>query len=369
MDSNKQRANDTLTEAPLINSVDLVDPNDPFSIDTSNEKINHHSGFKPPWWGTNRHIQTVWSSFFRRLPALPKMTRERLELDDGDFIDVDIYSIKGRPTLLLLHGLEGSIDSPYIRGMVEAAKAKQWQVVVMHFRSCSGEANRLLRSYNSGVSDDLDQVINLLKLKSIDIDYIVGYSLGGNVLLKWLGEQAGKSTIKAAVAVSVPLMLDICATEIHLGISRVYEFALLKTLRQKTRSKIQRFGSDLLPKMEDVSGLNSFWKFDEQVTAPAHGYLNAEDYYQKASARQFVKLIKTPTLIIQAKDDPFMNATVLPDMNEIPDNVHLEANSHGGHVGFVNGKWPWQAEYYLETRIPEFLQSITQQSIQGNRSK
>ncbi len=314
-------------------------------------------GFKAPWWAKNCHLQTVWGSLFRRLPALPKMQRNRIELDDGDFIDVDIYPLENRPTLLLLHGLEGSIDSPYIRGMIESAKAKQWQIAVMHFRSCSGEPNRLIRSYNSGVSDDLHLVLERLKQRSINVDYIVGYSLGGNVLLKWLGEQSDKVSIKAAVAVSVPLMLDICATEIHRGFSRIYETALLRTLRHKTRQKALKFGSDKLPKLEDISKLNSFWKFDDQVTAPAHGYKNAEDYYNKASSRQFVKYIKIPTLIIQSKDDPFMNATVLPDMHEIPAEVILETNSHGGHVGFIQGKWPWQAEYYLEQRIPNFLEN------------
>jgi predicted alpha/beta-fold hydrolase len=318
--------------------------------------------FIAPWWAKNRHLQTVWGSLFRRLPALPKMQRNRLELDDGDFIDVDIYPLENRPTLLLLHGLEGSIDSPYIRGMIDAAKAKRWQIVVMHFRSCSGEPNRLLRSYNSGVSDDLHAVLKLLEQMSIKIDYIVGYSLGGNVLLKWLGEQSERVAIKAAVAVSVPLMLDICATEIHRGFSRVYENALLKTLRHKTRQKSLKFGSEKLPKLEDISSLNSFWKFDDQVTAPAHGYKNARDYYNQASSRQFVKHIRIPTLIIQSKDDPFMNADVLPNMDELPANVILEANSHGGHVGFIQGKWPWRAEYYLEQRIPAYLEKFNEYS-------
>lgn len=314
-------------------------------------------GFKAPWWAKNRHLQTVWGSLFRRLPTLPEMQRNRFELDDGDFIDVDIYRQENRPTILLLHGLEGSIDSPYIRGMIDSAKTKKWQIAVMHFRSCSGEPNRLMRSYNSGVSDDLHAVIERLKQISIQVDYIVGYSLGGNVLLKWLGEQSKNASIKAAVAVSVPLMLDICATEIHRGFSRIYETALLRTLRHKTRGKTLKFGSDKLPALEDISKLNSFWKFDDKVTAPVHGYKNAKDYYRRASSRQFVKHIKTPTLIIQSEDDPFMNSTVLPNMQEIPTNVILETNSHGGHVGFIHGKWPWRAEYYLEQRIPHFLEN------------
>ncbi|MCF6193667.1 MAG: hydrolase [Kangiellaceae bacterium] len=315
------------------------------------------SGFIAPWWGRNRHLQTLWGSVFRALPKLPTMQRHRLELDDSDFIDVDIYHRADRPTLLLLHGLEGSIHSPYIRGMIDSGVSKNWQVVVMHFRSCSGESNRLLRSYNSGVSDDLQEVINKLKELSIDVDHIVGYSLGGNVLLKWLGEQKNETSIKAAVAISVPLMLDICALEIHRGFSRIYEYALLRTLREKTRAKLKQFPNQLPLELSQVSGLNSFIKFDHLVTAPVHGYKSGQDYYAKVSSRQFVKDINVPTLIIQAKDDPFMNEMVLPDLSDIPSNVILEANTHGGHVGFVQGKWPWKAEYYLEKRIPEFLES------------
>lgn len=331
-------------------------------------------GFKPSWWAKNRHIQTMWGPLIRRLPKVPNIMRERLELDDGDFIDLDIYKVKNRPTLLLLHGLEGSIDSAYIRGMLDTAVTKNWQVVVMHFRSCSGEPNRLLSSYNSGVSSDLQLVLNALAKQSLNVDYIVGYSLGGNVLLKWLGEKGrinnstkesvnlnmnDYSNIKAAVAVSVPMLLDVCAKEIHTGFSRVYEWALLQTLRHKTSEKILKFGSDKLPQLTEVSKLNSFVKFDNQVTAPAHGYKNAEDYYQKASAQQFIKSIKIPTLIVHAKDDPFMNESVIPDQQEISESVTLEVNEKGGHVGFVQGQWPWKAEYYLEKRIPEYLQQFS----------
>jgi len=314
--------------------------------------------FIAPWWAKSRHIQTLWSNLFRRLPPLPPMQRKRIELDDGDFIDVDCLLKSNRPSLLLLHGLEGSIDSHYIRGMINTAHKQDWQVLVMHFRSCSGEPNRLQRSYNSGVSDDLDEVIKKLRLQTISIDYIVGYSLGGNVLLKWLGEQKENTQIKAAAAVSVPLMLGVCAVEIHKGFSRLYEFVLLFTLRRKTRQKIDKFGSQVLPSQDFVAKLNSFLMFDNYVTAPVHGYKDGDDYYQKASSRQFVKHIQVPTLIIQAKDDPFMNDTVIPDCHETPKNVTLEANENGGHVGFVDGKWPWRAEYYLERRIPLFLEQF-----------
>jgi uncharacterized protein len=314
--------------------------------------------FRPAWWSKNRHLQTVWGSLFRRLPMLPTMRNRRLELADGDFIDVVIRERKNAPTLLLLHGLEGSINSPYIRGMVDAAESKQWQIMVMHFRSCSGEPNRLLRSYHSGVSDDLEEVIKLFAKQSIEVDFVVGYSLGGNVLLKWLGEQAEKVSIKAAVAVSVPLMLDTCATEIHRGFSRFYESALLRTLKIKTKAKLKQFKGNKLPSEKAISKLNSFWQFDDKVTAALNGFDGVDDYYRKASSHQFVKNIKIPTLIIQSTDDPFMNETVLPDLEHLPDRVVLEKNRYGGHVGFVDGRWPWSAGYYLERRIPNYLASF-----------
>ena len=323
----------------------------------SEAKQNPKESFTAPWWGRNRHIQTLWSTFFKRKTELTGQERLRIELDDGDFIDVDLFKNQDQPTLLLLHGLEGSIDSPYIRGLIGAAKKKNWQVAVMHFRSCSGESNRLLRSYNSGVSDDLNEVIVKLASQGIVTDYLVGFSLGGNVTLKWLGELAEKAPVKAAVAVSVPMLLGVCATEINRGFSRLYEFILLRTLRIKTQEKVKMFGDDILPNKTMIKSLNSFWRFDHYVTAPAHGYESAEDYYQKASSKQFIKSIAKPTLIIHAKDDPFMNESVIPIDDELSDSVTVEANKHGGHVGFVHGKWPWKAEYYLDKRIPEFLEN------------
>ena len=323
----------------------------------SEAKQNPKESFTAPWWGRNRHIQTLWSTFFKRKTELTGQERLRIELDDGDFIDVDLFKNQNQPTLLLLHGLEGSIDSPYIRGLIGAAKKKNWQVAVMHFRSCSGESNRLLRSYNSGVSDDLNEVIVKLASQGIVTDYLVGFSLGGNVTLKWLGELAEKAPVKAAVAVSVPMLLGVCATEINRGFSRLYEFILLRTLRIKTQEKVKMFGDDILPNKTMIKSLKSFWRFDHYVTAPAHGYESAEDYYQKASSKQFIKSIAKPTLIIHAKDDPFMNESVIPIGNELSDSVTVEANKHGGHVGFIYGKWPWKAEYYLDKRIPEFLEN------------
>ena len=299
----------------------------------------------------------MWAVLFRRLPKLPKMKRERLELADGDFIDVDISDGIGQSTVLLLHGLEGSIDSHYIRGLAHQLIEQGRRVAVMHFRSCSGENNRLARSYHSGVSEDLQLVLELLACKAIIIDSIVGYSLGGNVLLKWLGEQHKNHQVKAAVAVCAPLLLNECADAIEKGFSKFYLARLLSSLKVKAKQKKRMFPASLAIGAAEIRQISTFWEFDELVTAPLHGFAGATDYYDRVSGQQFLKAIQLPTLIIHAKDDPFMNTNVIPAPNQLSAKVRFELADYGGHVGFVSGQFPWNARYYLEERIPEFLNS------------
>jgi len=320
------------------------------------------SKFRPAWWASNRHLQTVWGTLFRGKVRLPELEHCRLELDDGDFVDLNMHlqqSTTGDQgpgkTVLLLHGLEGSIDSSYIQGMLARMIDDGLQVVVMHFRGCSGESNRLLRSYHSGVSDDLNRVLLLLAERGVQVDYLVGFSLGGNVLLKWLGENWPKMSVKAAVAISVPLKLDECANAIGKGFSRLYAYRLLKTLKAKTLEKKKLFDGQVPISNREILKLNSFWAFDQQVTAPLHGFEGACDYYNKVSSGQYLKSIGIPTLIIHSRDDPFMNHKVIPAPHELSPKVEFELSDNGGHVGFVKGRWPWQAEYYLEERVSEFL--------------
>lgn len=321
------------------------------------------SQFKPAWWAKNRHLQTIFASL-RQFPNMPVMQRHRLELADGDFIDVDLHlnknkanknNTKGNSTVLLLHGLEGSIDSHYIQALVTQLAAQGKQVAVMHFRSCSGELNRLPRCYHSGVSDDVQNVILLLAKMNVSIEYLVGFSLGGNVLLKWLGENHHNHQVKAAVAISVPLLLDECATAVGQGFSKNYAKKLLAALKQKIIQKQQLHPNFLGLTETEIKKLDSFWDFDHYVTAPLHHFDSAADYYQKSSSRQFLKSIEIPTLIIQAKDDPFMNDQIIPQPQELSAQVSFELCQHGGHVGFIEGQWPWKLESYLDKRIPQFL--------------
>lgn len=313
-----------------------------------------YSSFTPAWWLPNSHAQTIWASFLRRLPKL-KMRRERLELPDGDFLDLDWVGPETGPRVLVLHGLGGCIDSAYAQGILHAITARGWRGVFMHFRGASGEPNRKARSYHSGETADTQFVVEeLLRREPSSRLAAIGYSMGGNVLLKWLGETQGNNPLTAAVAVSVPFQLQIAAN--HMGSDtsgRFYQWWLLRGLRYAIIKKFQRLPAPIETK--DIYQLRSFLDFDNRVTAPLHGFKNAQDYYHQSSSRQYLKKIAIPTLIVHAKDDPFMIPDVVPGNEELSDKVTLELSEGGGHVGFVSGNNPWKPEYWLEQRIPDFL--------------
>ena len=312
------------------------------------------SAFRAAWWLSSPHLQTVWPALFRPSPVV-SVERERLELDDGDFIDLDSTTRCEGPRLLILHGLEGCGRSHYVRGLLAAMHQAGWRATVMHFRGCSGEPNRLPRTYHSGETGDLTRVVRELRRREAHATLCVaGYSLGGNVVLKWLGERGGEAEVDAAVAVSVPFLLDVAAVRLSHGLSRVYQWYLLRLLRRKLRAKFR--GWERPP--VDVSGYRT-WRtmraFDDAVTAPLHGFEDALAYYRRSSARQYLGAIARPTLILHARDDPFMNEAVIPEVRELSASTTLELSERGGHVGFVGGETPAGAEYWLERRIPGFL--------------
>ncbi|MEE4380109.1 MAG: hydrolase [Candidatus Competibacteraceae bacterium] len=314
-----------------------------------------HIDFRPAWWLPGPHCQTIWPSLFRFKPRPPRR-RERLELPDGDFLDLDWTLGKNGPIVLVLHGLEGSSDSGYARGLLATVAARGWRGVVMHFRGCSGESNRLSRSYNAGDTADIAYVVDWLRQREPETPLAcVGYSLGGNALLKWLGETATTAP-QVAVAVSVPFLLDGAARRLKKGVSRLYQQHLLRQLRANYRRK-QRAGIPIPMPLREMAELRDFYAFDDRVTAPLHGYQGVEDYYARASCRRYLSEIRTPTLIVQSADDPFMLPSVLPSSDELAESVTLELSRTGGHVGFVTGAWPWRACYWLEQRIPTFLEN------------
>lgn len=281
--------------------------------------------------------------------------RERLALPDGDFVDLDWVDVPNpQLTLVLFHGLEGSIDSPYARGLLVEGARRGWQGVLMHFRGCSGEPNRLPRAYHSGETGDARTVLAEVQARAGDRPMAaVGYSLGGNVLLKYLGEEGAKAPLVAAAAACVPMMLSPCAAKLRRGFSRVYDRWLLRLLKASLRRKRAAVDLGDVGRIDERE-LGSIWAFDERITAPLHGFAGAEDYYARSSSRPYLNRIRVPTLILHALDDPFMTAEVVPNESELSDAVTLELSDRGGHVAYIAGS-PWRPRYWLEERIPEFL--------------
>jgi predicted alpha/beta-fold hydrolase len=320
--------------------------------------------FKPALCLKNRHAQTLYSAFFRKLPE-PKIEIENYPLNDGDFLECHWHNRpltnSNTPIIILFHGLAGSYKSPYIQGlMVEAAK-EGFASVLMHFRGCSGKENSLPRSYHSGESGDALSWINTVSDNYPNSKiFTAGYSLGGNMLLKLLGELGKNSPITAAVSTSAPLQLDISANKMNSGFSKVYQRHLLQALNIALEKKFQKHDMSKLIslKKEEIKNLKTFWDFDGAYTAPIHGFNSAQEYYTKCSSKQFLKDIHTPTLIIHASDDPFMTTEILPTFEELSKSVKVELSAHGGHVGFIEGTI-FKPEYWLEKRIMEFFKGFS----------
>jgi len=297
--------------------------------------------YRAPWWARNRHVNTIYASLIGKRLPLPPMRRERWEMPDGDFIDVDWLAGErpaGTPLVVLFHGLEGSSDSHYVRTFARQAERHGWRFAMPHFRSCSGEPNRLPRAYHSGDSEDIDW---MLKRFHGAVDgaplFAAGVSLGGNALLKWLGERGeeGRRWVRAAAAVCAPLDLTLSGEALARGFNMVYTRMFLKTLKKKSAGKLASF-----PGIFDEQAMRrsrTFRDFDDAVTAPLHGFSGADDYWTRSSAGQFLSRIALPTLVLNARDDPFVPPGALPDPQGLPDWLTVEFPQHGGHVGFVRG--------------------------------
>jgi hypothetical protein len=312
------------------------------------------SAFYAPWWLRNPHLQTLWLRLFQRNIRV-QIRRERWELPDGDFLDLDFTLNDSGPVVLVLHGLQGSIRSPYAAGILNALSAGGYRGVLMHFRGCSEEPNRLPRLYHSGETGDAAYVIEQLRMRFPDTPIAaIGYSLGGNALLKLLGETGANSPIKTAIAISAPLLLDVCANRINTGFSKLYQRYLLKSMIAVC---LQKHKTRPLPgiNIDAVKNSRSFWDFDNELTSKIHGFKDVHDYYQRSSARQYLKDIRIPTLIIHAEDDPFTTEKVIPNADELSPTVTVEVSRHGGHVGFITGNSPFRMKCWLEERIVSYL--------------
>jgi predicted alpha/beta-fold hydrolase len=304
----------------------------------------------------------LWGKFFRRQPRVPTRT-ERWTTPDGDFIDiVRLDARPGAPRLFLLHGLEGGTRSHYVGGFFAEAHRRGWGADLLIFRGCGGEANKARRFYHSGETSDLAFALDRVMREHASSPFaLAGVSLGGNVLLKFLGEKgaAVDARIRAAATISVPFDLERGSRFISRGFARVYDRHFLKSLRRKALAKQMHYG-DLFDAVA-LAGARCLYDFDDVVTAPVHGFVDARDYYARSSSLGWISRVRLPTLLLNAVDDPFLPAPVLDEVRGIAAAnpcLTVEFPAHGGHVGFVAGRVPWHPQYYAEWRAGEFLASF-----------
>ena len=314
-----------------------------------------NSTYRPPFSiFKNGHLNTIYPSQFRKVKTV-KYQRERMTTPDDDFIDLDwIYKDKNRVTIIC-HGLEGSSESQYLKGMAKIMSGNDWSVCAYNYRGCSGEPNKQIRAYHSGATDDLELVIQQVLKKGFREIVLIGFSLGGNVVLKYTGENGSNihSEIKKTVALSTPVHLESGSEVIQQSHNWIYMKRFSSKLRQKVIAKkelLRKAGFDV----ETLSKAKSFYVFDELFTAKAHGFSSRVDYYTKSSSLQFLNQITIPTLLINAKDDPFLSPECFPrDIAKNHPYFYLEIPKYGGHVGFTtfgDGNTLWS-----ERRVLEFI--------------
>lgn len=312
------------------------------------------SNYKTPFLFRNYHISTIYASLIRRVPAIHQF-RERLELVDGDFLDLDwSFSLKrkSKKLLIILHGLEGNAKRPYVLGMAGNFNSAGYDVAAINFRGCSGEINRLYKSYNAGASEDLREVISYtLKKNKYEEIFLTGFSLGGNLMLKYLGEGNKLPTeIKAAVAISTPCDLHKSLKKLEEPKNRLYSRRFVKKLKQQLLLRESKFPDHI--EKQKILACKSLFAIDELYTGKAHGFENALDYYKKSSALNFIPSIEIPTLLINARNDEFLSDNSSPvELAENNPHFFLEMPEYGGHVGFIQKK----KTTYTEDRSLDFI--------------
>ena len=308
--------------------------------------------YPAPAWLPGGHLQTIYPALGIRLPRVA-YRRERWDAQDGDFVDVDFVDGRpGAPMVVLFHGLEGSSASHYARAMMAEVAARGWSGAVPHFRGCSGEANRAARFYHSGDAPEIDWILRRLRPRATGRLYATGVSLGGNALLRWLGESQHQADfIDAACAVSAPLDMTRGGAALSSGFNRIYTRMFLRTLKPKCLAKLAHF-----PGLFDRDALlaaNDLYTFDNVVTAPLHGYRDTDDYWDRASAKHVLGDITVPTLVLNARNDPFFPGIYLP--SSAARSVTLDFPAQGGHVGFANGAPPGRLDW-LPRRLIDFFE-------------
>jgi predicted alpha/beta-fold hydrolase len=311
--------------------------------------------YQPPFIFKQRHINTVYTTLFRR--NYVDYQRERISTPDDDFIDLDWLKNGQSKLVILCHGLEGSADSEYIKGMAKAFTKRNYDIVAYNYRGCSGETNRQLKAYHAGATYDLQTVIDhVLKTNDYQSLHLVGFSLGGNLVLKYLGERPMKipKIVKSCVAISVPIDLESCAYEIKKPHNYMYNQRFMRKLRAKVIAKKELIEQSPILDYDALLKSKSFLDFDNLFTAPAHGFKDALDYWTQNSSKQFLTNIEVPTLLINALDDPFLAPAAFPfDAPKQNPNFQLLAPKYGGHVGFV--QFNKNKEFWSEVQTTKFV--------------
>ncbi len=304
--------------------------------------------YRAPWWLPGPHLQTIYPVLALRTRT-PRYRRTRWELPDGDFTDLDwVDGPPGAPLVVLFHGLEGDSRSPYASALMQAVSRRGWRGVVPHFRGCGGEPNRLPRAYHSGDADEIGMILERLHRETGGPLFAAGVSLGGNALLKWLGREgpAAGRLVRAAAAACAPLDLVAAGASLRRGFNRFYTREFLRTLKPKTLAKLERH-----PGLFDRAAMQrarDFDAFDDLFTAPVHGYAGVLDYWTRASSKPDLMHVSVPTLVINARNDPFLPGRHLPGPAEVSPAVTLEQPAEGGHVGFVSGPFPGHIRWLPE---------------------
>jgi hypothetical protein len=307
--------------------------------------------YSRPWFLFNRHLETIYPALFRRV-QLRDFERQRITTPDNDFLDLDWLKQGAKKIIVISHGLEGNSQRAYIKGMARVFFENGFDVVAWNYRGCSGEMNKALRFYHSGATDDLATVTDRVVRGGYESVFLIGFSLGGNLTLKYAGERELHAKVKGVVAFSVPLDLYTSSLALARSSNWIYSKRFLKSLKKKIRAKGAMMEGLNVAALENVKTLRNF---DDVYTGPIHGFADALDYYKKSSALGFLEGIRTPTLIVNAQNDPFLSHECFPEgiTNQY---VQFEAPVHGGHVGFAsfNGK----GLYWSELRALDFVQQI-----------
>lgn len=316
---------------------------------------NSSDYYKPAPWFRNGHIQTICSSMFRRVSGV-YYQRERIQTPDDDFLDLD-WSCSGEKLLTVIsHGLEGDSQRPYVKGMVKALNEAHIDCLAWNYRTCGGETNRQLRMYHNGSTDDLDLVVRHAIAKGYENIILIGFSMGGNLSLLYLGQQSAQvlPQLKGAVTFSVPVDLEGAARQLSRSSNTFYMKRFLRMLHRKVKEKMELFPDQIDDR--DYDQIKDFKAFDDRYTSPIHGFRNAEDYWAKCSCGPLLERIRIPSLIVNAEDDPFLGTSCYPYQQKINPNIYLEVPRYGGHVGFMSSRI--NGKYWSESRTVDFVQEL-----------